>query len=111
MLTYEKLSPGQKKWVLMINTFHPEIEDSITFDQIHQFHSEFMLLRETNSRYKVGLPNWLIRDNRIDRGVYFFPAEGKVYVEAVDEDTEIISDLEVQYQKYLTDYGVKNLTV
>lgn len=106
MLTYEKLSPGQKKWVLMVNTFHPEIKESITFDQIHQFHAEFMLLRETNIRYKVGLPNWLIRENRIDRGVYFFPAEGEVYKDTSD-NTEIISDLEARYQEYLVEYEMK----
>ena len=94
----------------MVNTFHPEIVDSITFEQIHEFHSEFMILRETNNRYKVGLPNWLIRQNRIDRGLYFFPAPGSSYVDN-STTVEIVSDLEVRYQEYLAEYGVKNLTV
>jgi len=43
--------------------------------------------------------------------VYFFPAKDATYTKPNSDEIEIVSDLEVRYQQYLTDYGVKHLTV
>lgn len=100
ILTHDMLSPAQKKWVFMVKLFHPEIKDRITFDQIHAFHLEFSLLRKKDPKYKIGLPNWLIQNNRIERGLYFFPAEGNTY----QEETEAVDELDMKYRDYLSLY-------
>ena len=54
MLTFDELSTAQKKWVYLVEHFHPEVKDEVSFKQINEFHSEFMSLREKNKKNKGG---------------------------------------------------------
>lgn len=104
MLTYDKLSPGQRRWVTMVQFFHPEIVDTISFEEVHTFHTEFMGMRNTDPKFKVGLPNWLFKENRIGKGLYFFPAEGNI--PPVEEEPEK-TELGEKYDMYLYQFGLK----
>lgn len=104
MLTYDQLTAGQRKWVIMVGVFHPEITESITFEQVHQFHSEFLLLRKQDPKYKIGLPLWLVKENRIGKGLYFFPKEGAVHEDTTSDET--LTELETKYNAFLSQFGI-----
>lgn len=88
----------------MVLEFHPEVEDEITHRQLHDFHHEFMQLRKEDKKFKIGLPVWLMNQNAIRRGVYFFPAEGN---EPPTTEKKVDTVLEEQYKKELEAFGIK----
>lgn len=100
MIDNKLLSPGQRRYVNMVTQFHPEIENTISFDQINKIHEEFLGLRP---KYKIGYPNWLLVNNRLERGLYFFPKED---VDAKEESVNI-SDEEISYQSLLKQFSLK----
>lgn len=105
MLNYNDLSSGKKKWVHLIELIHPEVSDRITYDQITKYDAELRALRAKDSKYKVSMPLWLIGENVISRGVYFFPSDRFTY-----EDTLVQSAADVEldslYQKTLEAYEI-----
>lgn len=104
MLTYNDLSHTQRKWVSLVEMFHPEITDTITYKQINEFHNEFMELREISQKYKTGMPLWLIKPNALERGVYFFPSQKNTPPE---QEQVVLSDKEQIYQEELKKHGLK----
>lgn len=74
MLKYESLSKGQKRMVDAFTHAHPELlkSQTITFGQCLQIFNELYEQRAEGSP-KIGFPNWLLRHNRVGRGVYWFP--------------------------------------
>lgn len=74
MLKYESLSKGQKRMVDAFTHAHPELlkSETITFGQCLQIFNELYEQRAEGSP-KIGFPNWLLRHNRVGRGVYWFP--------------------------------------
>jgi hypothetical protein len=107
MLTFDDLSTAQKKWVYIVNHFHPEVTTEITFKQINDFHDEFMTLREGNKKYKVGLPLWLIGENAVRRGVYFFPSEANTSVPVGTKKAPVKTALLEELKQELKKYGIK----
>lgn len=74
MLKYDSLSKGQKRMVDAFVEAHPELlkTQTITFGQCLQIFNELYEKRSEDSP-KIGFPNWLLRHNRVGRGVYWFP--------------------------------------
>ena len=107
MLTFNDLSTAQKKWVYIVNHFHPEVTTEITFKQINEFHNEFMALRAENKKYKVGLPLWLIGNNTIRRGVYFFPSEANAVAPIGTKKVPVKTALLDEFKQELMKYGIK----
>jgi len=107
MLTFNDLSTAQKKWVYIVNHFHPEVTTEITFKQINEFHEEFMALRQKDKKYKVGLPLWLIGHNTIRRGVYFFPAEANISVPVSSKPVPVKTALLEEFKQELSKYCIK----
>jgi hypothetical protein len=107
MLTWDDLTSTQKHWVTLVQMFHPEIKDSITFQQLKSFHDEFKAMRSENKRFKTGFPIWLITHNAVERGVYFFPSEENVIDSEPDLCVEIDPQLELFYKKELENYGIR----
>lgn len=107
MLTFDDLSTAQKKWVYIVNHFHPEVTTEITFKQINDFHNEFVALRAENKKYKVGLPLWLIGENAIRRGVYFFPAEANKSAPVGMKKMPVKTALLDEFKQELKKYGIK----
>jgi hypothetical protein len=103
MLGFNDLSPARQKWVRLVELTHPEVTETITYQQIKDFHEEFTALREQDKRYKVGMPLWLIGKNAIKRGVYFFPGTNNTPPE---EEAKIDSEMEEEYQAELRLYGL-----
>ena len=104
MLSFNDLSVSQRKWVSLVEMFHPEITDKITYKQIQEFHEEFMSLRSTNPQYKTGMPLWLIKPNALERGVYFFPSSKNTPPE---QEAIVQTDIEKMYQQELQKFGIK----
>lgn len=103
MLAYDDLSPARKRWVMLVEFAHPEVTDTITYQQIKDFHEEFLLLRDKDPRYKVGMPLWLIGQNAISRGVYFFPSSKNTAPTVTKQEN---SPLEEEYLIELKAYGI-----
>ena len=103
MLGFDDLSPARKRWVMLVELTHPEVTDTITYQQIKDFHNEFMSLRDQDPRYKVGMPLWLIGENAIERGIYFFPGTNNAVPAQVQE---VDSELELEYKEELALYGL-----
>jgi hypothetical protein len=74
MLKYESLSKGQKRMVDAFCEIHPELlkTQTITFGQCLQLFNE-LYEKRVEGTPKIGFPNWLLRHNRVGRGVYWFP--------------------------------------
>jgi len=106
MLTWFDLSPSQKKWVTLVQMFHPEVKDSVTFQQIREFHEEFKEKRKDGPKFKTGMPMWLMTNNAVERGVYFFPSEENTLDMEEEELTPINEELEEDYQDELRKYGI-----
>jgi len=103
MLTYKDLTAGQRKWVNLVEHYHPEVKGEVTYKQILEFHEEFKLLRKQGSHYKVCLALWLIGKNALRRGVYFFPGSGN---SVSPKPTGNKASLAVQYKQELQNYGI-----
>lgn len=77
MLTYDKLTKSQKKWVDTIATVYPKLANGGTISLKECWSAAMKLKAErSNGGVKVGYPNWLFKTNKISSGVYFFPANG-----------------------------------
>lgn len=107
MLTFDELSTAQKKWVYLVEHFHPEVKDEVSFKQINEFHAEFMLLREKNKKNKVGLPLWLINNNAVRRGVYFFPGQANKIKPAGLKKAPVKTVLLEEFKQELQKYDIK----
>ncbi len=105
MITYNDLTPAQRKWVALVEFTHPEVKDTITRTQVFEFHEEFMKLRAKDKKYKVGLPLWLCNNNVLERGVYFFPAEKNTT--AVSTKQTVVNPLDAEFTARLAAYGIK----
>lgn len=106
MMTWFELSKAQQRWVTLVQMFHPEVKDSVTFQQIRAFHDEFMSKRSEGKQYKIGFPIWLITNNAIERGAYFFPSEENASQMEPEELTPIDPELEPIYQAELAAHGI-----
>jgi hypothetical protein len=105
MLSYNDLSVGQKKWVDLVEAcelIKPN-QLEVTYKQIQEIHQYLTEQRNTNKKFKVSKPLWLITNNAIRRGVYAFPSsEGNstITVEVNNSPEEIL------YQTELMQYNI-----
>lgn len=108
MKLYNDLSPAEKKWVNMVIHTHPEITDKITFSELKSIHSELFEKRKEHTMWKVSFPNWLIKNNKIGRGIYKFPhSNAKEEVDTSKNCITIdIDPLERDYILLKTQFGV-----
>lgn len=111
MLMWQNLSKAQQRWVTLVEMFYPEVEDTVTFQQIHEFHEFFKSKRTEDPKYKVGLALWMITHNAISRGVYFFPSQKNSLDIEPDEPVEVDPELEPLYQQELMNYGIEGRSV
>lgn len=105
MLTYDDLTAGRKKWVHLVEMFHPEVGETITYEQLKSFDAEFRQLRAKDPKYKVSLALWLIGSNAVSRGVYFFPSQKNDVAKFVTEK-ENSPKLDTMYREALSAYGI-----
>jgi len=76
MLGYSELTPGQKRYVDIVSILFPDIKTEIRYSEVLEIRDYLQTLRKANPSYKIGFPNWLLVNNRVDKGVYFFPKKG-----------------------------------
>ena len=100
MRNYNNLTTSQKRYVSMVRIYKPELKNEITFAQLNELHNEFLKLRP---KYKLGFPNWLLVENRIDRGLYFLPMES---VDSRGNDCKIIDENDQRYQSLLNKFNL-----
>lgn len=106
MLEYSDLSISRKKWVHLVELFHPEVDQTISYEQIKTFHEEFKEKRSLDTRFKVSLPLWIIGQNAISRGVYFFPGTKNDSAQFLSSKKEIDDMYETEYQSVLKQYAL-----
>lgn len=100
MLQYHHLTPAQRKWVDLVQLYFPEIVNEITFKQVTAIHQFFLEKRNENKKYKVGMPLWLISNNAIRKGVYFFP------VSMYNNTNESLTNTEIHFRAELSRSGL-----
>lgn len=77
MLTYDNLTKSQIRWVEAMVKVLPQFAEggAITLKECARGWDEIAKTRADGEK-KIGVPNWLYNQNKIHRGVYFFPAKG-----------------------------------
>ena len=102
MIEFAQLTVAQQRWVTMVQHFLPEVyvRGSITHKELIMAHAKFMEMRETDKKYKVGWPIWLIMNNATSRGVYKIPSSDPTVEEKSD------SPFSEGYEKDLKEWGI-----
>lgn len=74
MLKFASLSLAQKKCVVAFIEHMPSIKATgrVTLRELNVIYHEIAAKRDAGG-IKVGFPNWLLKDNKLDRGVYKMP--------------------------------------
>jgi hypothetical protein len=105
MITFEKMTPAQAKWLALIEYYFADTYKSgrITHAQLVTAHNHFLELRKEDKKYKTGWPIWLITNNAIERGVYQLPTQAES-VPQIDPDTT--HEFYPDYIKELKEFGV-----
>lgn len=106
MITYDKLTPAQSKWLDLVEILFPTIYecDIITHAQLKMIHDQLTELRKTDKKYKVGWPIWLITNNAVTRGCYKLPKEES---KLVDVDPDVDNPFYENYRAELARYGIE----
>jgi hypothetical protein len=100
MLNYDDLTTSQKKWVDLVIMLLPEIGPEITWTDLHTVHDYYFPLR-ADKKFKIGFPNWLIRNNALRHGAYHFPKQGNILI-----DNEELDPLEINFREEIGKYGI-----
>lgn len=88
MLKFASLSLAQKRFVVSYMEANPSVKTNpkVTLKEVSAHYNAMVAQRDSNG-VKLGVPNWLFKANKVDRGVYQMP---------------VANDLELsQYQKEL----------
>lgn len=88
MLKFASLSLAQKRFVVSYMEANPSVKTNpkVTLKEVSAHYNAMAAQRDANS-VKLGVPNWLFKANKVDRGVYQMP---------------VANDLELsQYEKEL----------
>jgi hypothetical protein len=106
MITFQKLTPKQAKWLSLIKDYFSDWYSSgtITHKQLVEAHEKFMSLRKEDPSNKVGWPIWLIMGNNIGRGLYQLPVPKFKEVDEVDPDST--HEFYPEYVAELKEFGV-----
>lgn len=102
MKRYHELSSGQRKWVDLVEILFPAIYDRgiITAKELKNVDAKFREMRETDKRYKVSWPIWLIMNNAIERGIYSIPRD------IPEKDEDVNHEFYSEYHQMLKTFGV-----
>ena len=104
MITHDNITPGQAKWLALIQYYFAEVYSRgiITHVELTESHKKFHELRALDKKYKVGWPIWLIVNNSIARGVYELPIQGNVTI----EDDVPKTSQQIDFESELTEFGI-----
>ena len=121
LVGYDNLTKFQRRWVDNMIEIYPDLVSggAITLEQCTE---GIVKLKEKHTKDplfpKIGTPNWNYKINKIDKGIYFFPAPGADPEMAVREAEDIrisrlpkpkfvIKDEEdAEFVKELKDFGI-----
>lgn len=75
MLKYKDLTKAQRRVIDTYLEHYPDLakKDTITFHEINRIHVD-LYKRRSEGVERVGYPNWIFKNNKIERGVYWFPS-------------------------------------
>lgn len=107
MITFDKLSPAQSKWLSLLEILFPDIykQDTITHNQLKMVHDHLVSLREKDKKYKVSWPIWLISNNSSARGVYKIPKETAEI--QIQDDPDIDHQFYPEYASELCKFNIE----
>lgn len=74
MLKFASLSLAQKRFVVSMIEARPELRTApkVTLKEVSAHYNEMAANRDATG-VKLGVPNWLFKANKVDRGVYQLP--------------------------------------
>ena len=105
MLEFDKLSPAQERWVVLLEHFFPEVYKTgeVSHKQLVAADNKFREMRATDKKYKVSWPIWLISNNATTRGKYHIP---KKQTEEHDASIET-HPFYAEYVAELKEFGIE----
>ena len=121
LVGYDNLTKFQRRWVDNMIEIYPDLVSggAITLEQCTEGIVKLKEKHTKDSSFpKIGTPNWNYKINKIDKGIYFFPAPGADPEMAVREAEDIrisrlpkpkfvIKDEEdAEFVKELKDFGI-----
>jgi hypothetical protein len=95
MLKFASLTLAQKKCVVAYIEHSPSIKKTgrVTLKDLNVIYHEIAAKRDSGG-VKVGFPNWLLKDNKLERGVYQLPvptdAELSAYAQESTTKTKVV---------------------
>lgn len=105
-MKYSDLNKTQKRVVDAFIQLRPELatKSTITRPEIEDLFAKLYAQRSAGGE-KIGYPMWLVKGQKVSRGVYIFPAPGASFTDAVSavmtqktamsqEDKEFLAELE-----------------
>ena len=98
MLQYKDLSPAQRRWVDLVSLFFPDTGSTLTYTELTKIDRFFFVNREKDPRFKISKPLWLISNNAVSRGIYFFPRDTAVYTPP-DTNTDLENTLHEELRR------------
>lgn len=121
LVGYYSLTKFQKRWVDNMIEIYPDLSSggAITLEQCTEGIVKLKAKHEADKSFpKIGTPNWNYKINKIDKGIYFFPAPNADPEMAIREADDIrvsrlpapkfvIKDEEdVDFVQELKDFGI-----
>ena len=105
MITADKLTPAQNRWMALVKHYFAEIYEGaiITHRQLIEVDEKFRRLLSIDKKYKVSWPIWLIMNNQVARGTYRLP----IGIESDEEFDEVEpTTLDFEFESELKKFGI-----
>jgi hypothetical protein len=122
LTSYENLTKFQRRWVDNMIDIYPDLSSggAITLEQCTEGITKLKAKHDKDPSFpKIGTPNWNYKINKIDKGIYFFPAPGADAEMAIRESEDIRisrlpkpkfvieNDEDADFVKELLEYGIE----
>ena len=92
MLKFASLSLAQKRFVVSMIEANPSLRDNpkVTLKDCSAHYNDMAAKRDTTG-VKLGVPNWLFKANKVERGVYQLPVPNELELAQYEKELSLKS--------------------
>ena len=97
MLKFASLTLAQKRFVVSFVEANPSVKTNpkVTLKEVSAHYNELAANRDATG-VKLGVPNWLFKANKVERGIYQMPVPNDVELDAYNKEVEYASNKKVK---------------